>query len=166
MLDFSCKRDLPEGKYKLADIFDGLENAPELKAIFGDKVGELKDVGVVITDKIKLDKPPYLEGKLEYAYIKDGEVHIGTDYITTGREDYLYLDMIHELVHIKQHWDGLELFDEKYAYVDRPTEIEAYKTAVAAAKRLGMNRQEISEYLEVPWCSKEEMTRLEKVIKL
>lgn len=163
---FTFKRDLPEGKYKLSDVFTGLELAPELKEVFGDELNKLKDVFVVITDRIKLDKPPYLDGKLEYAYINNGEVHIGTDYFRTGPENYIYLDMIHELVHIKQHWNGRELFDETYEYVDRPTEIEAYKVAAAAAKRIGLTHDEICSYLEVPWASKEDMARLEKAIGL
>src|ERR1700704_5399360 len=110
MENFKFRRDLPEGKYKLVEIFSGLDKVPELKEVFGSEIEKLSDIAVVITDKIKLDKPPYLEGKLEYAYIKNGEVHIGTEYIRTGPEKYIYLDIIHELVHIKQHWEGQELF--------------------------------------------------------
>ncbi len=34
------------------------------------------------------------------------------------------------------------------AYVDRPTEIEAYQTTVAEAKRIGMTDEQIIEYLK------------------
>ena len=160
MDNFRFRRDLPEGKHKLADIFTGLELAPEIMKIFGEDAVKIKDLAVEITLEDKWG------GKLEYAYIHDGGIRIGTEYIRTGPDHYIYLDMIHELTHIKQHWDGKELFDEKYSYVDRPTEIEAYKIAVDAAKRLGMNHEEISGYLEVPWASKDEMMRLEKSIGL
>ena len=160
--EFSFRRDLPEGKYRVADIFQGLEETPELQAIFAENISKIKDVVVVITNKSEVG---YFE-KLEYAYINNGEIHIGTNYIRTGAENDIYLDMIHELVHIKQHWDGRELFDPKYEYIDRPTEIEAYKVAAEAGKRIGLNRKEISEYLAVPWVSSEDMARLQKSINL
>lgn len=166
MDSFSIRRNLPEGRYQLKDLFSGLENSPELQLTFGGKISDINDVCVVITGYVKLDKPPYLNGKLEYAYINDGEIHIGTDYFRNGREDHIYLDMIHELTHIKQHRDGLDLFDLNYDYIDRPTEIEGYKAAMLAAKRLGMSREEIIDYLAVPWCSKEEMRRLHASIGL
>jgi len=156
---FSFNRDLPEGGYKLREIFKGLNDVLELKEVFGEDICRLGEVEIVLTNKSKW-------GKLEYAYINDGQVHIGTDYFRSGPAHYIYLDIIHELVHIKQHWNGRELFDEHYPYVDRPTEVEAYRIALAAAGRIDMNREEISEYLKVPWASDEEMKRLEKNIGL
>ncbi len=159
---FSFKRDLPEGKYKLLEVFSGLEDTPEIKAVFGEDLSKIKDIVLVITLKSEVG---YFE-TLEYAYINNGEVHIGTNYIRTGREEDIYLDIIHELVHIKQHWEGQELFDKKYDYIDRPTEIEAYKVAAEAGKRIGLNREEISKYLAVPWVKEEDMKKLERNIGL
>ncbi len=160
--NFSFKRDLPEGKYKLLEVFTGLENIPELNRVFGDDLPKISDVTLAITLKSEVG---YFE-KLEYAYINNGEVHIGTNYIRTGKEEDIYLDIIHEMVHIKQHWDGIELFNKDYEYIDRPTEIEAYKVAAEAGRRIGLSNEEISEYLAVPWVSKEDMKRLEKSIGL
>ena len=72
----------------------------------------------------------------------------------------LYLDIVHELVHVKQQRQGLDLYDKSYSYVDRPTEIEAYTIAVEEARRLGMNDNEIFDYLHVEWISREEHKRL------
>jgi hypothetical protein len=160
MNSFNFRRDLPEGKYKLTDIFSGLENAPELIEIFGKDIKKINAVALTITSTNRFGE------KLEYAYIHEGGIHFGADYIRTGPDRYIYLDIIHELTHIKQLWNGMDLWNKTYAYVDRPTEIEAYKTAVQAAKRIGMNYPEISSYLEVPWASKEEMARLEKSLEL
>ena len=162
MNNFSYKKDAAEGKYKLGRIFTGLTKVPELQKVFGSKINDIENVDVVLTNV-----SPF--GKLEYAYInvpEGGSIHVGADYIKTGPEKYIYLDIIHELTHIKQHWDGRELFDESFIYVDRPTEIEAYKVAVEAARRIGLTHNEICSYLEVPWCSKEDMKRLEKAVGL
>jgi len=50
--------------------------------------------------------------------------------------------------------------DRRYAYVDRPTEIEAYEVAVRVARRLKMRDQEIADYLRVEWTSRAEHERL------
>jgi len=70
------------------------------------------------------------------------------------------LDILHELVHIRQWHDGKELWDRRYSYVDRPTEVEAYKFAVEVARKLGMPDREIADYLRVEWTSREEHERL------
>jgi len=62
--------------------------------------------------------------------------------------------------------EGKELFDKKYSYVDRPTEIEAYAEAVKEAKRIGMTRREIIDYLRVEWITEEEFERLVRAMGL
>ena len=58
-----------------------------------------------------------------------GNIVVSGEYLRTGDERYLYLDVVHELVHVRQFIEGKELFDRRYSYVDRPTEIEAYRRA-------------------------------------
>src|SRR5207245_10215618 len=64
-----------------------------------------------------------------YAYIDDekGHVVVGLYYLQSGEERTLYLDILHELVHIRQWHEGKKLWDRRYNYVDRPTAVEAYK---------------------------------------
>jgi hypothetical protein len=56
--------------------------------------------------------------------------------------------------------DGKELFESRFDYVDRPTEIEAYLVAVKEARRLGLNDRQISTYLRTEWMTDEEFKRL------
>jgi hypothetical protein len=91
---------------------------------------------------------------------KDGSLVVGLKYLHDADERYLYLDIIHELVHVKQHLDGKELFDEEYSYADRPTEIEAYQYTVEEGRRLGMTEEEIAEYLYVEWMTRKEFARM------
>ncbi|GBC75121.1 hypothetical protein HRbin06_00435 [archaeon HR06] len=78
----------------------------------------------------------------------------------------LYLDVIHELIHFKQYKEGKNLYDVRFSYVDRLTEIEAYGIVVEEAKRMGLSEEEIKDYLRVEWISEEEFNRLLKHLKL
>ena len=101
-----------------------------------------------------------------YMYIndKDGSLIVSLDYLRTADEHYLYLDVIHELVHIKQFFDGKNLFDEAFSYVERPTEIEAYRVAVDEARKMGMSEEAIADYLYVEWVTRKEYKQLLKTL--
>lgn len=72
----------------------------------------------------------------------------------------LYLDLLHELTHLRQLAEGHDIWDERFAYVDRPTEIEGYAVATEEGRRLGMSDDEILRHLNNPWMSAEEIQRL------
>ena len=92
----------------------------------------------------------------------NGHLMVNKHYLSTGRKEDIYLDVIHELCHVKQHMEGRELFDPRYDYVDRPTEIEAYHYAVLEAKRMGLTAAEIRVYLKTEMMSAEALDRLIK----
>jgi hypothetical protein len=80
-----------------------------------------------------------------------------------GERRAVYLDLIHELVHVKQFRDGREItleLGKRFEYVERPTELEAYMHTIKEARRLGMNDEEIFDYLEVTWLDDEEVRHL------
>ncbi len=93
---------------------------------------------------------------------EDGHIFASQYYLKDGDEWSVYLDIIHELVHVRQFKHGKNLFDSQFSYVDRPTEIEAYSLGVEEARRIGMTEEEIFDYLEVPWISEKEHHRLAK----
>lgn len=97
-----------------------------------------------------------------YMWIDDskGRVVVSADYLRHGEERGIFLDLVHELVHVRQHREGRDLWDEGYDYVDRPTELEAYKVAVEEARELDMSDAAICDYLHVPWITAEEHARL------
>jgi hypothetical protein len=86
--------------------------------------------------------------------------------LNEGDRTDIYLDLIHELVHIRQLMEGKKLFDVEYDYADRPTEIEAYQHAVDEARRLGLSDQRICDYLKTEWMSKEDLERLAKAVNV
>ena len=146
-------REITPGDYSLVEIFDGLKQVPILTQVFKTKE-ELDDV--FLKTKVIVEESDH------YMYVKneDASIVIGFRHLQNSDSKILYLDIIHELVHVMQQRQGLDLYDKSYAYVDRPTEIEAYEIAVLEAKNLGMNNNEILEYLLVEWITPEEHKRL------
>lgn len=146
-------RNIKTGTYRLDDIFYDLKNAPILLEVFKTS-DELDDV----FSKINV----IVEEKDHYMFVKneDATIVIGYKHLQKSDSKILYLDIVHELVHVKQQRAGLDLYDKSYPYVDRPTEIEAYEVAVREAKRLGMNHEEIFDYLHVEWITPDEHKRL------
>lgn len=151
--DFTVKRGLTEGRYRLADIAIGLENSPALQALFGGPDGSRR---LAEGTQVKLRK------SRGYMHIDDddGSIIASLDYVNQGDERDLYLDFIHELTHLKQLREGMELWEPGFNYVDRPTELEAYGVAVKEGRRLGMTWKEIRDYLDTEWMNREEFARL------
>ncbi|HWY36275.1 MAG TPA: hypothetical protein VNX68_16635 [Nitrosopumilaceae archaeon] len=146
-------RNITPGDYLLAEIFDGLQEVDILMRVFKTKE-ELDDV--LLKTKVIVEESDH------YMYVKndDASIVIGFRHLQNSDSKILYLDIVHELVHVMQQRQGLDLYNKSYAYVDRPTEIEAYEIAVLEAKNLGMNDEEILDYLLVEWITPEEHKRL------
>lgn len=85
-------------------------------------------------------------------------------YYRDGSPLDLYLDLAHELTHLRQHEEGKDLWDRDLHYVDRPTEIEGYAVAVEEGLRLGMTEAHIMKHLSNPWLSRAEVARLRRNI--
>ena len=146
-------RDVRSGTYAFTDIFVGFEKLETVKGIFGEKTDEL-------LSKLKVEVFP----RQGYMGVSDEDGHIFASqyYISHGELWSVFLDTIHELVHVRQFTEGKNLFDPAFTYVDRPTEIEAYQIGAGEARRIGLSEQEIFDYLEVPWITKTEHIRLAK----
>jgi len=128
---------------KFTDYFKGFEKNRAVIGIFG------KETKAVLNN-LKIDF-------IWFGYMgvsdDDGHLMVNKRYLSTGRKQDIYLDVIHELCHVKQHMEGRDLFDPLYDYVDRPTEIEAYRYAVQEAKRIGLSAAEIRVYLKTEMMS-------------
>src|SRR5438128_5069833 len=80
---------------------------------------------------------------------EDGHLVVSTHYLRTGNRRDIYLDVVHELVHVRQFSEGKQLFPEGFNYPDAPTEGEAYKVRIAEGPRLGMTDRERLQHLQV-----------------
>ncbi|PSO04221.1 hypothetical protein B9Q04_19550, partial [Candidatus Marsarchaeota G2 archaeon BE_D] len=150
-LNVRINRDAEVLSYDFKEIFEGFEKVEAVRRIFGDKTDEV----LSRTKVVLFPRKGYLAVDDENGYIL-----VSKPYLKTADERYIYLDVIHELVHVRQFLEGKNLFDERYSYVDRPTEVEAYRLTVEEARRIGMDDKQIAEYLYVEWITQEEYQRL------
>jgi hypothetical protein len=134
-------------KRRFLDYFKGFEKSQAVQGIFGDKTEE-------ILRNLKIEFIMF-----GYMGVDDGDGHLMVNqrYLNSGDRTEIYLDVVHELCHVKQHMDGRRLFDQRYEYVNNPTEIEAYRYAVLEAKRIGFSNLRILRYLQMEWMSEEEV---------
>ena len=156
-LDFKIDRTKKFGVYSFSEVFKNLEGCEILWKVFGSKKKYLE---VLKKQKVRVSRKKWIF----WVNHKKNEITIYRNYLKTCPKKILYLDCIHELVHIKQLQRGRNLWDERFAYTDRPTEIEAYIVAAKEAKRIGMNKKQIANYLKVSWKSDEENERLVKIV--
>ena len=82
------------------------------------------------------------------------------EYYRKGDPCDLYLDLLHELTHLRQLTEGQNIWDDSTCYVDRPTEIEGYAVAIEEGRRLGMTEVEVIRHLSNPWMSHQDVLRL------
>ena len=101
-------------------------------------------------------------------YIDSSNVHlvVSARYLNSGDKVDIYLDVIHERCHVRQLMEGKELFDNRYSYVERPTEVEAYRYTVQEAKRIGLSDERICQYLKTEWMSDSDFKRLAKAVNI
>ena len=150
---FNVDRNRTVGNYRLPEIFEGLADSPAMVELIQDHEERNHILNETVIDLIDSEGYMYVEQS-------DGRLVLGTQYLREASEQFLYLDAIHELVHIKQFREGANLYDSRFSYVDRPTEIEAYKLTVKEARRLGMSDSEIADYLLVDWITRKERDKL------
>ncbi|MEM1539373.1 MAG: hypothetical protein QXW82_01285 [Candidatus Bathyarchaeia archaeon] len=150
-------RDVKVATYPFTNFFKGFENVEAVRRIFGEKTDEvLRNLQVEFSS---------FRGYMGVSDV-DGHIIISADYLKNGDLIDIYLDIIHELVHVKQFMEGKKLFDDRYSYVGRPTEIEAYRHAVEEARRLGLDDARICQYLKTEWMSEEDLKTLAKALNI
>ena len=139
------------------EYFKNFDKVEAVKGIFGEKTTEVLNHLTVELSWI-----------FGYMYVdgSDGHLVISKNYLNNGDKTDIYLDLIHELCHVKQHMEGKELFDPRYDYVERPTEIEAYRYCVQEARRIGLSEERIGCYLKTEWMSEDDLKKLEKSVNL
>ncbi len=157
-LDVKIQRNAETQTHPFTDYFQGFEKVEAVRRIFGDKTD----------DVLRSLRVEFVGSRRTYMHVSDldGHLVIGAYYLNNGDMLDIYLDIIHELVHVKQFMDGKELFESRFDYVDRPTEVEAYGVVVDEARRLGLSDKRICDYLWNEWMSDEDIRRLTSVLNV
>jgi hypothetical protein len=129
--------------------FKHFEKVEAVKRVFGDKTRDtLSNLEIEFTDATIYMRVDY-----------DGRLLINPQYFKNADFTDLYLDVIHELVHVNQVITGQE-FQEELPYVEKPTEIEAYQVTVDEARVLGLDEKRILDYLDSDLLSSKELRQL------
>ncbi|MEM4246687.1 MAG: hypothetical protein QW390_05275 [Candidatus Bathyarchaeia archaeon] len=152
MLGVVIPRDVKVKLHSFSRLFKGFEKIGAVRELFGEKTGRvLRDL-----------KVEFCSSRHGYMWIddRDGHLVINKDYLAQGDERMIYLDIIHELVHVKQFMEGKELFDDQLDYADRETELEAYGHVVQEARRIGMTDGEIFDYLKTEWMTDRDVEKM------
>jgi hypothetical protein len=150
---FRIRRGLEPGTCRLADVFPDICACAVLNEIFPG-AGEIDRVLARIRVFVA-DMPHEM-----FVDNNDGSITIGLNHLRNASDTFLYLDIVHELFHVRQQTEGRNLYDRSKSYVDRETEIEAYRLTVREARRIGLDDEAIACYLRVSWITAEEHGRL------
>ena len=144
-------RDVKVPMKRFTDYFKGFEKVEAVKEIFSDN-----------TEKVLKNLKVEFNSRSGYMGVSndDGHLMVSALYLRTGDERDIYLDIIHELVHVRQFMKGIQLHDHRYNYSNRPTEIEAYAHTAKEARRIGMTEKEIYEYLKTEWMTDSDVNEL------
>lgn len=146
-------RKLLPGWYGIDDLFPEIREFPAVLDIFGTR----EEV-----ERVLAQRKVHLADISHYMSVDnfDASITVGITHLRGAPAHVLYLDIIHELIHVKQHEQGLDLYDRTVSYVDRKTEIDAYEVTVREARKIGLSDREIFDYLRVEWITREEHERL------
>jgi len=156
-LNVEIVRNARVATYPFTDYFKGFEKVEAVRRIFGEK-----------TDEVLRNLRVEFSSRWGYMGVnnRNGHLMVSAEYLSKGDIVDIYLDVIHELVHVKQFMEGKELFDNRFGYVERPTELEAYHHALEEARKLGLSEQRICEYLRTEWMSDKDVKRLAKALNV
>jgi hypothetical protein len=143
--------------HPFTDYFKGFEKVEAVRRIFGQR-----------TEEVLRDLRVEFSGRRGYMGVSDvdGHLMVSAYYLNNGDIVDIYLDIIHELVHVRQFTEGKKLFDDNYSYVDRPTEVEAYRFAVEEARNMGLSDDKICEYLKTEWINDADLRRLARALNI
>jgi len=148
----SIERSAPVRLYPFTRYFRGFEDLPPVRALFGRSTKR-------VLAKLRVE---FFSGRFGYMSTSDTDGHllINTHHLKEAELRIVYLDLIHELCHVRQFLRGKPLFYPKLSYVDAPSEVEAYAHTVREGRRIGMTDAELFDYLHMFWILPEEHRRL------
>jgi hypothetical protein len=135
--------------FPFTDYFKGFEKVQAVRSVFGEETD-------AVLKKLKVG---FISPKFMFMGIRDedGSIGVGTYHLAHSDLRTLYLDVVHELFHIKQWRDDRKYFEKEHrkfmgnfsVYYSSPIEVPAYKHTVREAERIGMSRDEIVEHLKM-----------------
>ena len=151
-LSVEIERDAPSKLYPFTRFFRGFEQVPTVRRLFGAGAARA----------LRSLRVEFFSARFGYMGTSDidGHLLVSSRHLRDSDFRTLYLDIVHELCHVKQFRSGRPLFYPKLSYVDAPSEIEAYRLTIDEGRRIGMTDRQLVEYLKVEWITPAEHRRL------
>ncbi|MGI0151249.1 MAG: hypothetical protein ACREC5_04865 [Thermoplasmata archaeon] len=168
---FHLCRELPVGRHPLLKVFPGLDRMATARRMEPESKERQHRFRTTQVELVAQDLWMYVAPRQRLRTMRSRRfrpvlspdvdcIVVGAEHLRTSPALTLYLDIFHELCHLRQRDRGEELFDRPESYVRRPTEIEAYRFVVEEARRLRISDAYLREYLRVEWITPEEFTEL------
>jgi hypothetical protein len=163
---FRVSRDFPCGRHPLLAVFPGLDRLPpgirlepdadRRARLFDQTCVEIVDQDLwMYVAPWEAPKGARRQWKPVMTPGRDCIV-IGQGHLRESPALVLFMDVFHELCHVVQRRDGANLWEPGVSYVERWTEIEAYRFVVREARGLGVDDRFLRDYLKVEWISETE----------
>ncbi len=113
--------------------FKGFEDVEAVRGIFGPRTRAV----------LRSLKVEFFSSKWGYMGVSDEDGHlvVSTHYLRTGNRRDIYLDVVHELVHVRQFKEG-------------------YRVCIAEGRRLGITDRDLFKYLKVEWMDEGDLRKL------
>jgi len=163
---FRIARDLPLGRHPILTAFPGLDKLPPGRTIHADSkvrkhLFQTTEIELVAADMWMYVSPRELPKfvRREWKPVVSPDTNcivVGASHLHESPALTLYLDIYHELCHILQRDGGAELWEAGVSYVERWTEVEAYRFVIVEARRLKVSDAFLRDYLSVEWISPKE----------
>jgi hypothetical protein len=167
---FRVDRNVPVGRHPLLAVFPGLDRLPAAARLEADRSKReklLEETCVEIVDAdmwmyvAPWDLPAGARGRWKPVIAPGRDcIVVGASHLRESSELMLFMDIFHELCHVIQRRDGANLWEPGLSYVERPTEVEAYRFVVREARDFGVSEPFLREYLKVEWISDKEHLEL------
>ena len=168
---FRVSRDLPLGRHPLLAAFPGLDRLDTAARLVPEPGRRTRLFDETCVEIIAEDAWMYIapweipkEARGRWTPVTSAKgsncVVIGESHLRESPELILFLDIYHELCHVLQRESGRELWDRRFSYVERPTEVEAYQFVIDEARRLRVADAILRDYLKVEWIDDKEFEKL------
>jgi hypothetical protein len=173
---FTVARTIALGRHPILTAFPGLDElsparrmvrrAAARHRLFGDTQIELvdEDMWMYVAPK---ELPKVFRRRWKPVVSPDQDcIVIGAGHLRESPLLTLFMDIYHELCHVLQRQGGADLWPPGKSYVERWTEVEAYRFVIDEARKLHVPDAFLREYLRVEWISEEEHRTLLTELKV
>lgn len=160
---FEVDRTLELGRHPILGVFPGLDALPTARRLEPRTDARQKLFGATFVELVDLDMWMYVaprealegrRGRRPLLVSPDVDcIVVGGAHLRESPPLTLFMDIYHELCHVRQRAAGADLFPPGLGYVERWTEVEAYRFVVDEARRFGVPDAFLRDYLRVEWIS-------------